>query len=85
MKVLVLFDSVNETLKMEDLLESSNIEFRSVVKPRTLGTDCGVALKVDHSDIKNILHVADDNGCHVVGVFKKENNHWMKMEQESGE
>ncbi len=79
-KVIVLMSSVHETLKMEDALESRSIKFRSVVKPRSLGTDCGIALRIDADDTGRVRAIAGELSCTVYGFFYEINKVWRTFE-----
>ncbi len=68
--------SVHETLKMEDILEKNRIPYRTVAKPRSLGTECGVVLRIDETDIPRIRELAQKHGCGINGIYKKQNNHY---------
>jgi hypothetical protein len=76
-QVIVLMQSVHETLKMEVALEKETIEFRTVAKPRSLGSECGVALRISQDDIPRVTSIAGKEKCQVVGIFRKENSHWL--------
>jgi len=79
MKVIILFESINETLKIEDALDGIGMEFRSVVKPRALGSDCGVAIRIDRDKIPNVSRISREQNCHIVGIFEKKDNQWINV------
>ena len=74
--VLVLMASVHQTMKMEDELEKSKIAFRSVAKPRTLGTDCGIALKVPEHSVPEVKRIASSIDCTIAGIFINREKCW---------
>lgn len=76
MPLIIIFESVHETLKMEDLLETEDIAYQSIVKPRILGVDCGVAISFDKKDLDVIRKLAQTNHLVVKGVYHRENNTW---------
>ena len=79
-RIIVLMSSVHETLKMEDALESRSIQFRSVVKPRSLGTDCGIALRIDAGDAGRVRDTAEESGCTIHGFYFEINKVWRIFE-----
>jgi len=81
--VIVLMSSVHETLQMEDWLEEADIRFRSVVKPRSLGTDCGIAIRINISAIPDVITGADKTGSTIHGIFRQQDNRWVPHESSS--
>ena len=78
--VLVLFNSVHESLKMEDLLESQKILYRTVIKPRDLGPDCGVAIALSDLDLMALKTLAARYSLKITGIHKKKNDTWEPYE-----
>ena len=76
--VLVVMETVHQSLKMEDCLEKAGISFRVVAKPRNLGPDCGVALKVALDMVPDVQRLADSIHCGIKGVFQKREEEWIK-------
>lgn len=77
--VIVLMASVHAHMRMENLLEKEGIQFDTLVKPRQLGTDCGMALGIRYQDIKRVEQVADSRKAQIYGIFFKENNVWKSV------
>jgi hypothetical protein len=74
--LLVLLDSVHETLKMEDRLEKAGIPFRSVIKPRYLGEDCGIALTFEEQFANRFYQLSKEAAVVIKGIYKQEGNEW---------
>lgn len=70
-QVLALFSSIHETLKMEDRLDAAKIPFRSVVKPRKLGTDCGIGISLDESRIPELRTIVQDAKARLIGIYRR--------------
>lgn len=79
-KVIIIMSSVHETLEMEDHLEARGISFRSVVKPRSLGTDCGIALKVARNDVDAVIQIANAAKRTLFGIFVEQDGCWQKLD-----
>jgi len=78
-QVIVLMKSVHQHMAMEDRLDRHQIRYKTVVKPRSLGSDCGTALQVAPADIERIRKLSDDSGLTIFGVFVRENDGWKPM------
>ncbi len=79
-EMIVLMNSVHEHLVMENSLEKEGISYRTLAKPRQLGTDCGVALGVSFEDIARIKQIAVSRKTKIYGIFVKEDDVWKTME-----
>ena len=78
--VIVLMSTVHQHMQMEERLERLKIKYKTVVKPRQLGTDCGMALRVSMDDVEKVRLVSESNHCTIFGVFKKQNKDWIKLD-----
>jgi hypothetical protein len=78
-KVIVLMATVHEHLRMENLLEKEGIQFDTLVKPRQLGTDCGMALGIQFKDVKRVEQIAGSRKAQIYGIYFNENNVWKNV------
>jgi len=78
--VIVLMRTVHENLKMEDKLEKSGIPFRTVAKPRQLGTECGVVLRIDRKYVSDVIECARILNCTIEGIYYQEVKTWKVFE-----
>ena len=68
-KNIVLFISTHETLRAEKILKSEDIYFKTVIKPRTITSECGFGLKFESRDKKNVLKICEENNLRLSGIF----------------
>ncbi len=74
--VIVLMQTVHLHMLMESILEKEGISFQTRIKPRQLGTDCGMALEVDFDDIDRIKTIAERKNILIFGFFTRCNDNW---------
>ena len=79
-EVIVLMSSVHEHLVMENSLEKEGILYRTLVKPRQLGSDCGLVLGIKPEDLTKIKQIATSRKIQIYGVFIKEDDVWKNKE-----
>lgn len=77
-ELIVLMSTVHQHLLMENRLERQGIDFKTVVKPRQLGTDCGMALSVKIDDVPQIQAIAARERAVVYGIFIRDGDTWME-------
>lgn len=52
MEVMVVFPTTHMTLKAERILERFHLSYRTVLKPRKISSECGLAIRVDNADVR---------------------------------
>jgi Putative Se/S carrier protein-like len=78
--VIVLMASVHETLKMETRLDTENIAFRTIAKPRAISEECGVVLRIDAEDIPAVTRAARNASCSITGFYRQIDDQWIPIE-----
>ncbi len=82
-KNIVLFISTHETLRAEKILKSENIDFKTVIKPRSITSECGFGLEFDSHHREKILLTCKNNNLKISGVFiARGRDRWEKVESE---
>ena len=76
-ETIILFKTVFESMKMEDVLEDHNIDFRTISKPRSIGADCGVVLQVDFQDVSRIIALSGSEKCSIHGIYQRDGSDWI--------
>jgi len=66
---IALFISTHETLRAEKILKSENIDFKTVIKPRTITSECGFGLKFNSHYREKILIICKNNNLRLIGIF----------------
>jgi len=72
---IALFINTHETLRAEKILKSENIDFKTVIKPRTITSECGFGLKFNSHYREKILIICKNNNLRLIGIFI-----WKKIE-----
>ena len=65
--------TTHHTLKVEKLLKTHQIKHKTIMKPRGVTTDCGLAIEFDGADEKTVIHILRENPLKVEGVYVYEN------------
>ncbi len=81
---VVLFESVHDSLRAEDILERARLTYRAIVKPRELGSDCGVAIRLKIEDIPFFMDLVSDRSIQVKGIFHQVDGEWRQMQPPVG-
>ncbi|MBN1297136.1 DUF3343 domain-containing protein [bacterium] len=74
--VVLLMQSVHQHMVLEEILDRLKIRYRTVVKPRQLGSDCGMAMRIDTADLDRIRQICEHEKLLVFGVFFLVDNRW---------
>jgi len=82
-QVIVLMASVHEHMLMEEQLERKHIYYRTVVKPRQLGAECGMALRVYIPDVSKIRQICEASETTIFNVYSRQNGVWKVWNESS--
>lgn len=78
---VLLFETVHDSLRTEDILERTGLAYRAIVKPRELGSDCGVAIRIQFADIPFFLDLIRDRAIRLKGIYHQVNGEWHVVDQ----
>lgn len=82
-KNIVLFISTHETLRAEKFLKSEDIDFKTIIKPRSITSECGFGLEFDSQLREKILTICKNNKLRMSGIFiLRGKDIWEKIEFE---
>lgn len=82
-KNIILFISTHETLRAEKILKSEDIDFKTVIKPRSITSECGFGLEFDSHHREKILITCKNNNLKISGIFiARGRDSWEKIESE---
>ncbi|HJM83328.1 MAG TPA: DUF3343 domain-containing protein [Nitrospinota bacterium] len=68
-KIIVVFQSTHITLKAEKELKEANIKVRTTIKPRTIGSNCQLALVVPPEDVRKAAMLVSKKGLSPTGYY----------------
>ena len=74
--LVVVFPTTHLTLSAEKSLEKAGIEHRTIMKPRRISSDCGLALRVDSGLLDNCKKALTGDGLLPVRFFREVEGEW---------
>lgn len=78
---IALFISTHETISAEKFLIKGDINFRTIIKPRSITSECSMALEFDSHDREKVRRICKDNNLKLSGIFSfDENGIWKKLD-----
>jgi hypothetical protein len=84
-KNIALFISTHETLRAEKILKSEDIDFKTVIKPRSITSECGFGLEFESRDKEKVLKICKENNLKLSGIFFKiEDGGWERKGRGEG-
>ena len=76
MEVVVVFPTTHLTLKAEKVFEREHIAHRTVMKPRKISSDCGLAIRIDEKDVERCREAALTDNLKPVRFFREAAKGW---------
>lgn len=86
MDVMVVFPTTHLTLKAEKTLERQQIRHRTVMKPRKISSDCGLALRIAEDDVEECRKTLVSADLTPVRFFRESADGWkcfLKVEEQT--
>ena len=74
--VVVVFPTTHLTLKAESILEKSEVEHRTVMKPRKISSDCGLAIRIHNGDLNHTRDLLAEASVKTIGFFMESEQGW---------
>ena len=74
--LVIVFPTTHLTLKAETVLEQTGVKHRTVMKPRKISSDCGLAIRIDADDLQRIRELLEGNSLSPVGFFMETEGGW---------
>ena len=87
MDVMVVFPTTHLTLKAEKALDKEGLSYRTVLKPRKISSDCGLALRIDEADVQKCRDALHLDSLTPAGFYRESINGWerfLKVEGQNG-
>jgi len=67
---IFVFKTTYLTFKAERALKKAGIPYKIVTKPRDIGSDCGLAVRVDAADEARVVALMTESGIETLGVWE---------------
>ena len=76
---ILVFQTTHRTLQAENILKREKVKIKIVLKPRSIATDCGLAIRFSREDQVNISRILKDNNLLLAGIYIKNGEEWIKL------
>lgn len=75
-EVIVVFPTTHLTLLAEKSLEKAGIAYRTILKPRKISSDCGLAIRIDPGAISDSRKALAGDGNVPARFFREVDGQW---------
>ena len=76
---VIAFDSTQQALRAEMLLEYADIEIDLYPTPKEITAGCALSIQFDESDLGEVQRIITEESVEIRGIFKKENEQYMQI------
>ncbi|MDD5773010.1 MAG: DUF3343 domain-containing protein [bacterium] len=76
---ILVFQTTHRTLQAENILKKEKIKIKIVLKPRSITTDCGLAIRFNAEDKDVIFKIIKNNNLSLMGVYSRSGEKWIKL------
>ena len=76
MDVVVVFPTTHLTLKAEKAFQRGQISHRTVMKPRKISSDCGLAIRIAEEDVERCRKAILSDNLMPTGFFRETEKGW---------
>jgi len=81
LELVIVFPTTHLTLSAEKTLEKAGIEHRTIMKPRRISSDCGLAIRVDPGSLDSCREALTADGQLPVRFFREVDGQWECVEE----
>ena len=81
MELVIVFPTTHLTLSAEKSLEKAGIEHRTIMKPRRISSDCGLAIRVGSRSLDSCQEALTADGLLPVRFFREAEGTWECIEE----
>jgi len=78
---VAIFNSVHKVMKAEKLLKKENIPMLLIPAPRSLSSDCGLAIRYGASEREQLESLLTANSLLPEEIFIKSGEHFVRVNQ----
>ena len=77
---VLIFNSIHRVMKAEALLKAKSLKFRLIPVPRSLASDCGLAMEMFGPGLDEFKKVLSAGGIEIAEAHLLKNNCYVKIE-----
>lgn len=81
LELVIVFPTTHLTLSAEKSLERAGISHRTIMKPRRISSDCGLAIRVESGSLDSCREALTSDGLLPVRFFMEVEGEWQCVEQ----
>ena len=74
--IVVAFPTTHLTLKAESILEKAGVDHRTVMKPRKISSDCGLAIRINNENLHLTRDLLEGASVEAIGFFVESGQGW---------
>jgi hypothetical protein len=79
MMLLMAFDSTQQALRAEMLLEYAEIENDMCPTPKQITAGCALSLEFPYADLARVKQIVLEENVEIRGIYAKEKDHYVKV------
>ncbi len=76
MDLLLVLNTTHQTLRAEKVLKGVGINHRTVMKPRSISSDCGLAIRFEEDTLEKIREAIETAGLLPAFFYRLEEKKW---------
>ncbi len=76
LELVIVFPTTHLTLSAEKSLEKAGIKHRTIMKPRRISSDCGLAIRIDSRSLESCQGALTEDGLLPVRFFREVEGAW---------
>lgn len=80
-ELVIVFATTHLTLSAEKSLERAGIAHRTILKPRRISSDCGLAIRIDPGSTERCREILLDDGLLPAGFYREAGGKWELTER----
>lgn len=76
---MIAFDSTQQALRAEMLLEYAEIEIDLYPTPKEITAGCALSIQFDEADLGEVQRIITEESVEIRGIFKKEEQQYVQI------
>lgn len=80
--MLIAFDSTQQALRMEMLLDYAEIEIDTRPTPKEITAGCALSIEFPEAQLEEVLHIIRSENVEIRGIFKREGDTYILIPYE---
>ena len=81
LELVIVFPTTHLTLSAEKSLDKAGIKHRTIMKPRRISSDCGLAIRIDSRSLDICQEALTEDGLLPVRFFREVEGAWECVEE----